>query len=59
MCGDVSDNIKGIKGLGEKTFFELFPEAKNTKLTIDDIIEKSKKLVEERIKNKKKKNQKN
>jgi len=54
MCGDVSDNIKGIKGLGEKTFFELFPEAKNTKLTIDDIIEKSKKLVEERIKNKKK-----
>lgn len=48
ICGDVSDNIKGIKGLGEKTFFELFPDAKTKKLSLDDIIDMSHKLIEER-----------
>lgn len=50
LCGDTSDNIKGIKGLGEKTFFNLFPEAKTHKMSIDDILVKTKMLVEERAK---------
>lgn len=54
LCGDSSDNIKGIKGMGEKTFFELFPDAKTKKLTLDDIMVKTKEIIEERAKNKKK-----
>lgn len=54
LCGDVSDNIKGIKGMGEKTFFDLFPEARTKKYTLDDILHQTKEMVEERAKNKKK-----
>lgn len=48
ICGDVSDNIKGIKGVGEKTFFELFPDAKTKRMTLDEVLEQSKKLIDER-----------
>ncbi|MBR6516677.1 MAG: hypothetical protein IKT40_07440 [Bacilli bacterium] len=48
ICGDISDNIKGIKGMGEKTFFELFPEAKTKKLTLDDVLDLSEKIIAER-----------
>lgn len=54
LCGDVSDNIKGIKGIGETTFFKYFPEAKSSKMTIDDIISKSRQINEERKAQKKK-----
>ena len=54
LCGDSSDNIKGIKGMGEKTFFDLFPEAVSSKISIDDVIDKTKILIEERKQNKKK-----
>lgn len=54
ICGDSSDNIKGIKGVGEKTFFTLFPEAKTQKMELNDVIERSKQMIEERVKNKKK-----
>lgn len=54
MCGDSSDNIKGIKGLGEKTFFELFPKAKFEKYDVDRVIEESKMLIDERRREKKK-----
>lgn len=54
LCGDSSDNIKGIKGLGEKTLLTNFREIKERKVTLDEIIEKSKQINEERIKNKKK-----
>lgn len=54
FCGDVSDNIKGIKGCGEKTFFELFPEATTKKLSIDDIINQAKIINEQRANEKKK-----
>ena len=54
LCGDASDNIKGIKGVGETTFFKLFPLAKSKKMTLDDIIEESKRMNEERKANKKK-----
>lgn len=54
LCGDVSDNIKGIKGLAEKTFFDLFPRAKTEEYTLSDIIKESHELIEERVKEKKK-----
>lgn len=54
LCGDSSDNIKGIKGMGETTFFKLFPEAKTQKLSLDDILFKAKENIEERLKNHKK-----
>jgi 5'-3' exonuclease len=54
ICGDSSDNIKGIKGMGEETFFKLFPEVKEREVTLEEILERSKSLLDERIKNKKK-----
>ena len=54
LCGDSSDNIKGIKGMGEKTFFNLFPDAKTKKYTLDDIFVETKKNIEKRVKNKQK-----
>jgi 5'-3' exonuclease len=46
--GCSSDNIKGIKGVGEKTLLELFPEIKEKEVLLTDIIEKSKLIQEER-----------
>ena len=54
LCGDASDNIKGVKGLGETTLFKLFPEIKSQKATLNEILEHTKKLLEERKANKKK-----
>ena len=54
LCGDASDNIKGIKGVGEQTLIKLFPEIKKEKTSIDSILERSKILLEERKENKKK-----
>jgi len=54
LCGDVSDNIKGIKGIGEQTLIKLFPEIKDTKTSIEAIVERSKQLLEERKADKKK-----
>lgn len=54
LCGDTSDNIKGIKGLGEKTFFDLFPKAKTEYYDIDRVISEAKELINERKKEKKK-----
>jgi 5'-3' exonuclease len=54
LCGDSSDNIKGIKGMGDKTFFSLFPDAKTKKYTLDDVFVETKKNIEERLKNKQK-----
>jgi len=43
--GDKSDNIPGIRGLGEKTVIKLFPEVKgNDIVDIDSIVEKSNRL---------------
>jgi 5'-3' exonuclease len=54
MVGDTSDSIKGIKGLGEKTLLNLFPEMKTEKVSLTQILEKAKQLQEERILSKKK-----
>lgn len=54
LCGDTSDNIKGIKGMGDKTFFSLFPDAKTKKYSLDEVIHQTEELIAERVKNKKK-----
>ena len=37
--GDSSDSIKGIKGIGEKTFIKRFPELQTQKYTLDQFLE--------------------
>ena len=54
ICGDTSDNIKGIKGVGETTLLNNFPEIKDREVTLDEVIEKAKLINEERISEKKK-----
>lgn len=54
ICGDDSDNIKGIKGIGELTLLKLFPEMKVEKTSLEAVIERSKVLLEERKADKKK-----
>lgn len=54
LCGDSADNIMGVKGLGEKTLIEYFPEITKKSIQLEDIITKSKLINEERIKTKKK-----
>ena len=48
LMGDNSDNIPGVKGLGPKKLFKLFPELEGTSvITLENILEKSKELVNE------------
>lgn len=54
LCGDVSDNIKGVKGIGEQTLIKLFPQIKTEKLNLETIIERSKEMLIERKESKKK-----
>ena len=54
ICGDTSDNIKGIKGVGEKTLIDNFPQFRERKVTLDEVIEGARKINEERLKGKKK-----
>lgn len=54
LCGDTSDNIKGIKGLGENTLFKIFPEFLNEEVFLDNVIDKSRQINEDRKKNKQK-----
>ena len=54
LCGDVSDNIKGVKGMGEQTLLKLFPNIINEKADLSFIIERSKELLRERKESKKK-----
>lgn len=37
LLGDNSDKVKGVKGLGEKKLYKLFPELRERVLTLDDI----------------------
>ena len=54
LCGDASDNIKGVKGVGEQTIIKLFPQIKTEKLNLKAVIERSEKLLRERKEAKKK-----
>lgn len=46
LCGDNSDNISGIKGLGLKTLLKFFPEIKEKETKIEEILEKTAILLE-------------
>jgi 5'-3' exonuclease len=54
ICGDTSDNIKGVKGVGQQTLIKYFPEIVEHKTDLKTIIERSKELLEERKHNKQK-----
>ena len=54
LCGDASDNIKGVKGLGEKTLVNYFPEIVNQKIDLETVVRRSRELLEERKANKQK-----
>lgn len=54
FCGDVSDNIKGVKGLGDISFFKYFPKAIKEKVDINYVINEAKIINENRILNKEK-----
>lgn len=47
MCGDSSDNIAGIKGMGVKRFISLFPEVKTEKITVQHVKERGELLFEQ------------
>ena len=54
IVGDTSDSIKGIKGLGETTLLNHFPELTERKVTLNEIIEQASKQQEQRIATKQK-----
>ena len=54
LCGDSSDSIKGIKGFGEVTLLKNFPEIKEREITLDEVIDKARRINEERVANRKK-----
>lgn len=47
MCGDSSDNIAGIRGMGVKRFLSLFPELRTEQLTIGQVKDKCNVLFEQ------------
>ena len=48
LCGDSSDNIKGIKGIGEKTLASLFPNIKTERLDLSAVVRRSQELLDSR-----------
>lgn len=54
ICGDNSDNIKGIEGVKEKTLMKHFPDLKDRYVSVKEICQKAKIINEERVKSKKK-----
>ena len=54
MTGDVSDSIKGIKGLGQSKLLSLFPDLVTQTLTLENVIELAKQQKQQRILDKKK-----
>ena len=54
LCGDASDNIKGVKGMGETTLLKLFPNLKTKKSDLRAVIQRSKEMLGKRREEKKK-----
>ena len=48
ISGDVSDNIKGITGVSEKTLLKFFPEIREKTLTLEYIFSKIKDIQKDR-----------
>ena len=47
MCGDSSDNIAGIRGMGVKRFLSLIPELRTEKISIEQVKDKCNVLFEQ------------
>jgi 5'-3' exonuclease len=54
FCGDNSDNIGNIKGLSDVGFANLMPEFRTKKVTVENVLERTKELITERLNAKKK-----
>lgn len=54
FCGDTSDNISNITGLSEDGFFNMMPEAKNKVVTVDQVKERARQMIQERKDNRQK-----
>jgi 5'-3' exonuclease len=54
ICGDSSDNIHGIKGIGEDTLIKHFPELKFKHVSVKEICKRADEINKERVENKKK-----
>ena len=54
LCGDSSDNISNITLLSEAKLFEMMPEMKERPVTVEEVIDRAKELIKERIDAKKK-----
>jgi len=54
ICGDASDNIKGVGGLKDKGLVKLFPELRFKTMTVREICRRADEINAERIANKKK-----
>ena len=54
LCGDSSDNISNISLLSEKKLFETVPEMLERAVTVEEVIERAKELIKERVDAKKK-----
>jgi 5'-3' exonuclease len=52
MCGDASDNIAGIKGMGVKKFISIFPELKTEQISVQQVKERGELLFEQNKHNK-------
>ena len=54
ICGDASDNIKGIKGVGDTTLLKNFPQLKEREVSLDEIINGARLINENRVNERKK-----
>ena len=54
FCGDTSDNISNIALLSEKKLFETVPEMLERAVTVEEVIDRAKALINERLDAKKK-----
>lgn len=54
ICGDDSDNVKGIKGVKEGTLLKYIPELRTRKLSFRDVFNKIDEIIAERVEARKK-----
>jgi 5'-3' exonuclease len=54
ICGDQSDNIKGVKGMGEKTLEKYYPSIMSEQCTLEGFLDTCRQILEERKSEKKK-----
>ena len=54
ICGDVSDNVSGIKGMGEDTLLKHVPELKFKTFSVKEVCKRADEINKERGENKKK-----